>query len=111
MLEYLSEWMKQIAYYMVLVTLVMQLAAGKSFQKYIRMFTGIVLVLFILSPAARLLSLDVTEMIDSVKDRYDGKLREIETVWSENFDEKESGYTDHDRISGSIEVEEIRIGR
>ena len=47
-MEKLYEWVRQIAYVMVLISVIMQLAAGKQYQKYIRLYTGIVLILFIL---------------------------------------------------------------
>ncbi|MDO4473455.1 MAG: stage III sporulation protein AF [Eubacteriales bacterium] len=111
MLEYLSEWMKQIAYYMVLVTMVIQLTAGKSYQKYIRMFTGIVLVLFVLSPAAKFASVDFREIMDSVKNRYEQELREAEMNWRESIDQNQNGTDDNEDVSGTIEVEEIQIGQ
>lgn len=111
MLEYLSEWMKQIAYYMVLVTMVIQLTAGKSYQKYIRMFTGIVLVLFVLSPAAKLASVDTREIMDSVKNRYEQEVRKVEMNWRESIDQNQSGIDENDETSGTIEVGEIRIGQ
>ena len=49
MIDYLYEWVRGIAYYMVLVTVVMQMTAAESYRKYIRLFTGIILVLMILA--------------------------------------------------------------
>lgn len=40
-MEKLYEWVRQIAYVMVLISVIMQLAAGKQYQKYIRLYTGI----------------------------------------------------------------------
>lgn len=111
MLEYLSEWMKQIAYYMVLVTLVMQLSAGKSYQKYIRMFTGIVLVLLVLSPAAKLASVDLSEILDSVKDQYEEEMQGLDAVWGKDIEENQGENTENNEIPGTIEVEEIQIGQ
>ena len=40
MLEYIYEWMENIAFYMVLVTAVMHLLPDSDYQKYVRFFTG-----------------------------------------------------------------------
>ncbi len=45
-MEKLYEWVRQIAYVMVLISVIMQLAAGKQYQKYIRLYTGIVLFFY-----------------------------------------------------------------
>lgn len=110
-MEYLSEWMKQIAYYMVLVTVVMQFPVGKSYQKYIRMFTGIVLVLFVLAPIVNLASLDISELMDSALAQCELEMQEIETQWEEVPEEDGSEQTEGSNGTGTIEVEEIRIGQ
>lgn len=111
MLEYLSEWMKQIAYYMVLATVVMQFPAGKSYQKYIRMFTGIVLVLFVLAPIVNLASLDISEMMDSALVQCEEEMLEIEMQLEEAPEENGSEQIEGNSEAGTIEVEEIRIGQ
>lgn len=59
-MEKLYEWVRQIAYVMVLISVIMQLAAGKQYQKYIRLYTGIVLILFMLVPVFRIFGTDTT---------------------------------------------------
>ena len=71
MLDYLYEWIQRVAYYMILVTLIMQATAGEGYRKYIRLFTGIILILFILSPVIRLLGLDGKEFVRSAKQVYE----------------------------------------
>ena len=53
MLEYIYEWMENIAFYMVLVTAVMHLLPDSDYQKYVRFFTGLTLVVLLLTPGVR----------------------------------------------------------
>ena len=62
MIDYLYEWVRGIAYYMVLVTVVMQMTAAESYRKYIRLFTGIILVLMILAPVMRIFGINGEEI-------------------------------------------------
>lgn len=141
MLDYLCEWIQRVAYYMILVTLVMQVTAGEGYKKYIRLFTGIILILFILAPVIRLLGLDGKEFVSSAQREYEaaaenieekiqilgqravsnleeGKTAEdIEEEWilretGKGEEETEREETaEKDNETGKIEVGEIRIGR
>lgn len=136
-MEYFCGWIQKIAYYMILVTLVMQVAAGESYRKYIRLFTGIILILLILSPVIHLLGLDGERYIQSAESEYEaaaerieGKIQELEEEVAsasgekilpgdragqgleENTEENEEN-EEMGRLEGAgkIEVGEIRIGR
>lgn len=50
MFEYLYGWMENLAGYLILVTAIMQLLPENSYQKYIRFFTGLVLVVMLAAP-------------------------------------------------------------
>ncbi|MDO4313275.1 MAG: stage III sporulation protein AF [Eubacteriales bacterium] len=125
MLDYLYEWIRQIAYYMVLVTVVMQVVAGHSYRKYIRLFTGVILVLMILAPVLRIFESrkqDVALWADyeyeAAAERIEEKIQEMEQAVniaeSEELSDvgtmKESEDS-RNKKTGQIEVEEIRIGR
>lgn len=56
----LYTWVKNIAYFFILVSVVMNLVPGKQYRKYIKLFTGIILILIILSPVSQLLHLEET---------------------------------------------------
>lgn len=56
----LFTWVKNIAYFFILISLVMNLVPGKQYKKYIKLFTGIILILIILSPVSRLFNLEDT---------------------------------------------------
>lgn len=130
MLEYFCEWIQRIAYYMILVTLIMQ-AAGQGYRKYMRLFTGIILILFILSPVIRLFGLNGEEYILSAESGYEAAAERIEEkiqkleeeaaaisgtepFWEASgqaWPENQAGAAGEDEETGKIEVGEIRIGR
>lgn len=54
MFEYLYEWLQNISYYLILVTAVTYVLPSNSYRKYIRLFTGLVLILMLLTPVFNL---------------------------------------------------------
>ena len=115
MLDYVYQWIRGIAYYLVLVTVVLELVAGQSYRKYIRLFTGIILVLLVLAPVSRGLKLLGEDSLDSVESSYEEaeeeieeKIREMEQEALPVTQEEDAG---QEKEGGRIEVEEIRIGR
>ena len=53
MFNYFYEWLRNLAFYMVLVTAVLQLIPNRSYEKYIRFFCGLILVILLLTPVMR----------------------------------------------------------
>lgn len=112
MFQYLYEWMRGIAYFMVLITILMHIIPDQGYQKYIRFFTGILLVVLFLTPVWKLIG-----MGEDVQKIYKGSVYE-ETV--EQIQEAGSYLTDMGQGNQQIEemeeekeikVEEIQIGR
>lgn len=50
MLQYLYEWIQNITFYMILTTALFHILPGTHYKKYIRFFTGMILILLILTP-------------------------------------------------------------
>jgi stage III sporulation protein AF len=51
-------WIKNIVIYMIINTIIMNLLGNKSYKKYISIISGMILVLIVISPLAKLLNLD-----------------------------------------------------
>ena len=58
MFDYLYEWIRNIAFYLVLVTALLHIVPESGYQKYIRFFTGLVLILLVLSPVLKLFGME-----------------------------------------------------
>ena len=54
MFEGIYEWLKDLAYYVILVTALFHMIPGEVWGKYIRFFTGLVMVVLLLSPILQL---------------------------------------------------------
>lgn len=48
------EWIKNLAFYLVIVTAVLEILPGDSYKKYIRFFAGLVLILLTVTPFLRM---------------------------------------------------------
>ena len=78
MFRYFYEWAQNLAFYMVLVTVVLHAVPDSGYKKYIRFFTGMVLILMILTPIFKIFGMD-SQIVNIYKSReYEAKLREIE---------------------------------
>ena len=86
MFAYLYEWIRNVAFYLVLVTALLHVLPRSGYQKYIRFFTGLVLILLVLAPVLKLFQME-EELRDAYRDES----------WLEQLEE----------IKG---VEEIQVG-
>ena len=86
MFAYLYEWIRNVAFYLVLVTALLHVLPRSGYQKYIRFFTGLVLILLVLAPVLKLF-----QMEEELRDAY------RDDSWLEQSEEIER-------------VEEIQIG-
>lgn len=101
MFEYLYELLRNISYYLVLVTMVTYVLPSNSYRKYIRLFTGLVLILMLLTPIWNLFRMKVF----ITEDLYKG-LEGYE--WMEEIDENRDEIIESDTFH--IEVEDIVVG-
>lgn len=127
MVSYLYEWIGNLTVYMVLVTAAIQVIPGTGYKKYIRFFTGLILILMLMSPVLKIFGMDgsfenlydseayrrqVQEMEDAAS--YLGEIK-IEDYPGEGVaaGEGEEGLQDkgEEGEQDAIEVEEIQVGR
>lgn len=124
MFQYFYEWAQNLAFYMVLVTVVLHAVPDSGYKKYIRFFTGMVLILMILTPIFKIFGMD-SQIVNFYQSReYEAKLREIEEATDylkdigspgilegESTGHKETSEENYanEQEGNSIKVEEIQI--
>ncbi len=125
MFEYLYKWMENLAFYMVMITAVMHIIPDKGYQRYLRFFTGLVLIIMLAAPIVKLLGMESSWENLYENDEYLTQIEKIEnstdyleTINPEEYlNEVQKEYQDdNENEEGSeenmeIDVEEIRIGR
>ena len=77
MLEYIYEWIENIAVYLVLVVAVLHMVPNEEYKRYIRFFIGMILMLMLAGPI-----LKIWGMCEFPKEEYQRQLKEIEEVIS-----------------------------
>ena len=75
MLNYIYEWIENIAVYLVMVVAVIHLVPGESYKRYIRFFVGMILILLLVGPILKLWGLS-----EFPSEEYEKHLAEIEEV-------------------------------
>lgn len=115
MFQYLYEWTQNLAFYIVLITAVLHAVPDSGYKKYIRFFTGMVLILMMVTPIFRIFGKD-SQIMNFYKSReYEIKLREIENAsdYFKDFDSadilKEAEESTGEQDINDIRVEEIQI--
>lgn len=74
MIHYLYEWVQNLAFYMILVTAVQHVLPDNSYKKYIRFFTGLVMVLMLAAPLLEVF--DIQEELYQVYGQEERRQRE-----------------------------------
>lgn len=78
MFEYLYGWVENLAFYMILSTVFLEVLPANSYQKYIRFFTGIILVLLLTGPILKVFGMEQSFFDVMDGSTYERELREIE---------------------------------
>lgn len=72
-MEYLYEWVQNIAVYLVLMTAIIQAIPSKEYQPYVKFYMGLVIVLMLCSPIIKVMGLE-----ERVKVTYSAKKYRME---------------------------------
>ena len=72
MIAFIYEWMENLAFYLVILVAVMQMIPNKTYQKYIRFFAGLILILMLSTPLLRIFG-----MLEVQSSAYQEAMREI----------------------------------
>ena len=86
MKESIFLWIRNIAYYMILVTAMVQVIPNNSYKKYIRLFTGMVFILLLTTPILKLFGVFQEEITLDHFRKYQEKIEEIEEMQSMNIE-------------------------
>lgn len=80
-MDYFYEWMENIAFYLIVLVAVLQMIPRNSYQKYVRFFAGMILILLLAEPILKMVGM--TEFSDA---EYYKAVREIEEIMEKGAD-------------------------
>ncbi len=61
-MEYIYEWIENLAFYMVIVAVGIQMIPDENYKKYIRFFAGMILILLLVEPIVRIFGMNELEL-------------------------------------------------
>ena len=99
---------------MIMVTAVMHVVPNRSYQKYIRLFTGMILVLLLCTPVFKLLGMDQENISVINIEEFEDKIKEIEEstryLYEINVSEHIADEEQEHIETQDIKIEKIEIG-
>lgn len=118
--RFLYGWIMNAAFYLVIFTAVLHVLPGEQYQKYVRFFTGLVIVVLLFSPLFKLLGMEhlfqgfrenaeyrqLQKEMDQASDFLEEKQEEQEEKQEEK---QEDGETETYQEGERIHVGEIRV--
>lgn len=118
--RFLYGWIMNAAFYLVIFTAVLHVLPGEQYQKYVRFFTGLVIVVLLFSPLFKLLGMEhlfqgfrenaeyrqLQKEMEQASDFLEEKQEEQEEKQEEK---QEDGETETNQEGGRIHVGEIRV--
>lgn len=110
MLESIYGWIQNVAFYLVMVTVLLHMLPDSDYKKYIRFFTGLILILLLITPVLKLFNIDywVTDLYESKE--YQNQIRRMEEAAPFLNESGAAGTPEtKEEEKNVIEVEEIRI--
>ena len=122
MLNYLYEWIKSLAFFLVIVTAVLQVIPGTGYKKYVQFFSGMVMILLMLTPILKLVGMEnqFYELYHSKEYELSKKEIEEQQKYFENLDimdflpDEYQNHTEEEddtkSIPNEIKVEGIQVG-
>ena len=100
MFTYIYDWIKNLVFYLILMTMLMQIIPDSDYKKYIRFFTGLVLILLLARPVFGIFHLE------EEFDRIYHSIEYHQNVWEmerarEVFESAEEGYLEWEQDMAS----------
>ena len=60
MIAFFYQWLQNIAFYLILITAIIQIIPNHSYKKYIRFFTGLILIVMLSEPIMKAIGMQTT---------------------------------------------------
>lgn len=79
MISGIYQWIKNIAFYMILITAVMNIIPNNNYKKYINLFTGMVMIILVLAPIGGLLGINTRLDTNFIKNMYSQELSSMKS--------------------------------
>ena len=108
MFEQIYEWIRMISVCLVVMTALMHAVPGKDYGKYIRFFTGIVLIILLITPALKFFGMEQQFRTLWSGKEYEQNRREIEEA-QELYEKFGLADVPVREIPGGNGTEEVRI--
>lgn len=94
MFDSLYEWIRSLAFYLVMVTAVIHMLPDSDYKKYIRFFTGLVLILLLMTPILKIFGMEQNISGLYENEEYEEKIREIQEKSAYLYDVDGEQYLD-----------------
>lgn len=107
MITGIYQWIKNIAFYMILITAVMNVIPNNNYKKYINLFTGIVMIILVISPISNLLGASTRLDTNFIKNIYNQELNNIKVDAYQISDTSSSKLLEEYKNEISQQVDEI----
>lgn len=78
MFEYLYQWLENISFYLVIITVAMNAVPNNKYKKYIQFFSGLILVLMMSAPIFKVFGMEKEFEVFYENAEYQQKIEEIE---------------------------------
>ncbi|MGC4019525.1 MAG: stage III sporulation protein AF [Muricomes sp.] len=122
MFDYLYEWIQNLAFFLVIVTAVIQIIPGNGYKKYVQFFSGMVMILLLLTPILRLTGIEKQfynlyhdKEYEMSKEEIENRQRYFQDLDILDFLPNEYQYSSEgeekaEDATDEIKVEDIQIG-
>ena len=109
MLEEVYKWIQNIAVYLVVVTAMLHAVPGKDYERYIRFFSGLVLIVLIFMPVLSVFGMKETFGAIYSNQVYEKERKELEVLKNyieENKEEEHTGTKKADTDAGKESIKD-----
>lgn len=107
MITGIYQWIKNIAFYMILITAVMNVIPNNNYKKYINLFTGIVMIILVISPISKLLGASTRLDSNFIKNIYNQEIINLKVDAYQISDTSSSKLLEEYKNEISNQIEEI----